>query len=59
MSSCLNCKKTLSCGCQKRTASDGKSVCSNCLSGYEYSLKKINVASTPNKVTVFKSVPKK
>jgi hypothetical protein len=58
MSSCLNCNKKLSCGCQKRTASDGKSVCSNCLSGYEYSLKKISVA-TPNKVTVFKSVPKK
>jgi hypothetical protein len=39
MSTCSNCKKSLSCGCQKRKASDGKSVCSNCISKYELSLK--------------------
>ena len=38
MSTCSNCKTTLSCGCQRRTASDGKAVCSNCLTSYEATL---------------------
>lgn len=39
MSKCLNCGAKLSCGCQKRTASDGKSVCTGCLASYETSLR--------------------
>ena len=39
MSVCPNCKNQLSCGCQRRTASDGKQVCSNCLGQYEGQLK--------------------
>jgi hypothetical protein len=39
MSACPNCGKKLSCGCQRRTASNGKTVCSNCASNYERSLK--------------------
>lgn len=35
---CPNCKKTLTCGCQKKKASDGKDVCVNCISAYENSL---------------------
>ncbi len=35
MSNCLNCKAPLSCGCQKRKASDGTSVCANCIGRYE------------------------
>lgn len=35
MATCSNCKKTLSCGCQKRKASDGTAVCTNCISSYE------------------------
>ena len=35
---CSNCKTQLSCGCQKRTASDGKQVCSSCLTTYEQKL---------------------
>lgn len=35
---CSNCKTQLSCGCQKRTASDGKQVCSSCLTAYERKL---------------------
>jgi hypothetical protein len=35
MSQCLNCNSKLSCGCQKRLASDGKQVCSKCLAAYE------------------------
>ena len=36
---CSNCGTKLSCGCQQRTASDGKSVCSTCITAYEQSLK--------------------
>lgn len=34
MSACPNCKSRLSCGCQKRTAKDGKQVCTNCITQY-------------------------
>jgi RNase P subunit RPR2 len=40
MAICPNCKSKLSCGCQKRTASDGKQVCSNCMTAYQKSLNK-------------------
>jgi uncharacterized protein YbaR (Trm112 family) len=36
---CPNCNSPLSCGCQKRTASDGKQVCTSCLNAYEEKLK--------------------
>ena len=36
---CPNCNKLLSCGCQKRTATDGKQVCTTCLPAYEVKLK--------------------
>lgn len=49
MSACLNCGTKLSCGCQKRVASDGKSVCGTCLNTYEASLK--NAPKTPTKPT--------
>jgi len=45
MSVCPNCKSTLSCGCQIRTASDGARVCANCISAYENSLVMIRNAS--------------
>jgi hypothetical protein len=48
MATCSNCKRSLSCGCQKRTASDGTSVCSDCLGQYESSLtQKQNQATEP------------
>ena len=37
---CQNCGTKLSCGCQKRTATDGKDVCSSCLNTYENNLTK-------------------
>lgn len=37
MATCQNCKKNLSCGCQRKTASDGKQVCSYCINAYERS----------------------
>jgi len=36
---CPNCNTKLSCGCQKKTASDGKAVCSSCVTAYENKLK--------------------
>jgi DNA primase catalytic subunit len=39
MATCKNCNTRLSCGCQKRRASDGKEVCTNCVNTYEASLK--------------------
>lgn len=35
---CPNCKTTLGCGCQKRTARDGAQVCAKCISSYEAAL---------------------
>lgn len=37
---CSNCNASLSCGCQKRTASDKKSCCSKCITAYESRLLK-------------------
>lgn len=36
---CPNCGNKITCGCQKRTASDGKQVCSNCITNYENQLR--------------------
>lgn len=39
MATCLNCKKKLGCGCQKRVASNGQPCCNNCIGQYEKNLK--------------------
>jgi hypothetical protein len=36
---CPNCKVKLSCGCQTRKASNGTSVCTNCIGRYEATLR--------------------
>ena len=36
MSTCQNCKASLSCSCQKREAVNGANVCSNCLTSYNH-----------------------
>lgn len=41
MVNCPNCTSKITCGCQKRLASDGKYVCSKCISDYEEQLKKL------------------
>ena len=46
MAICNNCKSVLSCGCQKRKASDGAAVCNNCISRYEAGVKGMKA---PNK----------
>lgn len=45
---CPNCGSALSCGCQKRVASDGAQVCTNCLSSYEI---KIQSEKAKNAIT--------
>ena len=38
MKLCGNCGVQLSCGCQRRDASDGKSCCDQCIDAYERSI---------------------
>lgn len=53
---CLNCKSTLGCSCQKKTASNGASVCVACLLNYENSLKGLlNPKQISPQVRVFKA----
>lgn len=42
---CQNCGTTLSCGCQKRIASNKKEVCSSCITSYENNIVKLKQAS--------------
>lgn len=51
MTTCPNCKAKLSCGCQKRTASNGVSVCSSCVSSYEAKIKQAKGPSPNNAPT--------
>lgn len=46
MSQCPNCKANLSCGCQKRVATNGAQVCSNCVSSYNASLNIVPAITT-------------
>jgi len=46
-SSCPNCGATLSCGCQRRQASNGASACSSCLSALEAKIKVLKQTVTP------------
>lgn len=36
---CPNCGTKLSCGCQQKVATDGKAVCSICITKYEASIR--------------------
>lgn len=46
---CKNCGNHLSCGCQKRTASDGTECCDTCINIYEAKLIELkNIATQPN-----------
>lgn len=42
-SKCPNCGAHLSCSCKLRTASDGKTCCTVCITTYEASIKKSEV----------------
>lgn len=45
MANCPNCGAKLSCGCQRRTASDGKQGCAQCIPRYEEQLRMRNQGS--------------
>lgn len=51
MRTCQNCGATITCGCQDRVASDGKLVCSNCISAYEQNLTAQNVTNENSSTT--------
>jgi hypothetical protein len=42
MANCPNCGAKLSCGCQRKTASDGKQGCVQCIPKYEERLRSQN-----------------
>jgi hypothetical protein len=42
MANCPNCGAVLSCGCQRKSASDGKQGCVQCIPAYEAALKRRN-----------------
>lgn len=46
MAKCNNCGAKLGCACKKRTASDGKSCCANCIATYERSINTNRSASS-------------
>jgi hypothetical protein len=55
MAKCNNCGAKLGCSCKRRTASDGKSCCANCISKYEKGIKKVNT-STQDDINVAPSM---
>jgi transcription elongation factor Elf1 len=46
MSACPNCGNQLSCGCQKKKASNGTLVCKSCILKYEQSIKSEDQSNT-------------
>ena len=44
---CPNCHANLSCGCQKRRASNGTMVCSMCIGSYEAKLRASKIMPKP------------
>jgi transcription elongation factor Elf1 len=56
MAKCGNCGKALSCGCQKRKASNGAAVCSNCIKSYELTL--VNKTVKPLETNIEEDVNK-
>jgi ribosome-binding protein aMBF1 (putative translation factor) len=49
MRTCTNCGAQITCGCQVRVASNGTSVCSNCIALYEQEIKNAQTTNTnPN-----------
>jgi hypothetical protein len=43
---CSNCGATLSCGCQKRVATDGSLCCDQCIQDYEQKLVATKIITT-------------
>ncbi len=54
---CSNCGARLSCGCQRKTARDGKACCSSCIAFYEKDLASKPATTTTTKTTVTSGAP--
>ena len=52
MSQCSNCNQSITCGCQRRNASNGVQVCSNCLTSYESQIQANNQSSVVTEAEV-------
>jgi hypothetical protein len=48
MQKCLNCDSQITCGCQRRHATDGKLVCTKCIADYEKKLAELKQANSNN-----------
>jgi transcription elongation factor Elf1 len=44
-STCPNCKKLITCGCQLKTASNNTKVCTNCIANYEAKIREWKLAT--------------
>lgn len=51
-STCPNCGARMSCGCQRRQASNGASACSSCVGALEEKIKVQKLAATPPQTTI-------
>ena len=47
MAKCANCGTNMSCGCQKRKASNGAIACSTCINALELKIKSLNQIIQP------------
>ncbi len=56
---CPSCNSKLSCGCQRRTASNGAQVCTLCISRYESEIvaKKNKAVNTPSNIQITHNPP--
>lgn len=57
MAKCANCGANMSCGCQKRTASNGATACSSCINTLESKLKAAKVQVAREASTVQRNAP--
>lgn len=54
---CPNCNRTLTCGCQKAKAQNGKIVCNSCVASYNNALKgKARTSNITNLVVTAKRI---
>lgn len=48
MANCPNCNSVITCGCQKRKASNNAEVCSKCIDAYQKQLNDVNTTTLPS-----------
>ena len=53
MAQCSNCKKNMSCGCQKRTSSTGVVGCTSCITDTTSAKESVNDANKNNTLKKF------